>query len=42
MPIKDFSAIDGVYYIGSLLEWKGVDGLITVFASIPNVKLYIS
>jgi len=41
MPIKDFSAIDGVYYIGSLLEWKGVDGLITVFASIPNVKLYI-
>ena len=41
MPSKNFSHIDGVYYIGSLLEWKGIDGLIEVFSTIPHIKLYI-
>ena len=38
---KDFSNIDGAYYIGSLFEWKGVDELIKVFSVIKNKKLYI-
>ena len=39
--IKDFSKIDGIYYIGSLFKWKGVDELIKAFSSIPSKQLYI-
>ncbi len=35
MPAKNFTSIDEVFYVGSLMEWKGVDDLIKAFAEVP-------
>lgn len=39
--VKDFSNINDFYYVGNLLDWKGVDLLLSIMPDFPDFTLHI-